>query len=115
MNNCERWAKKSFDSAAERSINRRSGQKMNESGCGHVMESSDIFSADRPWYNIKKYQRVLLAGEWFSSKKKPKFRDPVQSRSLETSTKCGNTTISGQNYIPDNYIDFLKSKTKIIC
>ena len=102
MNDCGRWAKKSFDSAAERSINRRSGQKMNESGCGHVMESSDIFSTDRPWYNIKKYQTVLLAGEWFSSKKLPKFREPVQSRSLveasnriETSTKSGNTTISG--------------------
>ena len=90
---------------------------MNESGCGHVMESSDIFSTDRPWYNIKKYQRVLLAGEWFSSKKLPKFRQPVQSRSLveasnriETSTKSGNTTISGKNYIPYNYIDFLINK-----
>jgi hypothetical protein len=53
---------------------------VNESGCGHVMESNDIFSSDRPWYNIKKYQRILLASEWFSSKKLPKFREPVESR-----------------------------------
>jgi hypothetical protein len=41
-----------------------------------------FFSTDGPWYNIKKYQRVLLASEWFSSKKLPKFREPVQGRHL---------------------------------
>jgi hypothetical protein len=51
---------------------------VNESGCGHVMESNDIFSTDRPWYNIKKYQRILLANEWFSSKKLSKMpKNPV--------------------------------------
>jgi translation elongation factor EF-1alpha len=36
---------------------------VNENGCGHVMESNNIFFTDRPWYNIKIYRRVLLASE----------------------------------------------------